>query len=255
LGLAAIAGSAFISSVAPWLMRNYLVHGELEFVKSTFGYAFWQGNHPRSFGTDKIPLTRSSPPDRNEWSIHAIEQSLWRTRLVDTLYIDDAVLSNERIEQLGQLSEPQRSRVLLNEAIGYIAADPARYRQLCLRRLRFFLLFDETNPKSHVPLYRLCHIALQILAGAGLLYSWGNWRALWPTYLVFAMLAVFHSLTIVSARFHLPLEPVQWIWAGHACEAAWLFATSSRGGATSVTMHSSTDSKQLPSSKFSRRAA
>ncbi|HEX4147876.1 MAG TPA: hypothetical protein VHY20_02770, partial [Pirellulales bacterium] len=41
--------------VAPWLARNYRVHGQFVFIKSTFGYAFWQGNNARSWGTDKLP--------------------------------------------------------------------------------------------------------------------------------------------------------------------------------------------------------
>ncbi len=30
--------------ISPWLVRNYRVHGEFVAIKSTFGYAFWQGN-------------------------------------------------------------------------------------------------------------------------------------------------------------------------------------------------------------------
>src|SRR4051794_38769577 len=37
--------------VAPWMVRNYVVHGEVVFIKSTFGYAFWQGNCALSEGT------------------------------------------------------------------------------------------------------------------------------------------------------------------------------------------------------------
>ncbi len=40
--------------VAPWIARNARVHGELVLIKSTFGYAFWQGNCAMSEGTDKV---------------------------------------------------------------------------------------------------------------------------------------------------------------------------------------------------------
>src|SRR5262249_6710353 len=40
--------------LAPWTIRNALVHREFVFVKSTFGYAFWQGNCALSEGTDKV---------------------------------------------------------------------------------------------------------------------------------------------------------------------------------------------------------
>ena len=203
------------SITVPLILRNYHVHGELVFVKSTFGYAFWQGNHPRSFGTDKIPLLRAaSVPGPAPLSIRALEQSLWKTRLVDTLYIDDAVLSNERIAELGLLSEPERSRALKREAMEFIRADPRHYFRLCLQRLRFFLLFDETNPKAQVRVYRLSHLGLQVAACLGLWLTRRDWRALWPTYMLFAGITLFHMVTIVSARFHIPLEPIQILWGG-----------------------------------------
>jgi len=40
--------------VAPWIIRNAHVHGEFVAIKSTFGYAFWQGNCALSEGTDKV---------------------------------------------------------------------------------------------------------------------------------------------------------------------------------------------------------
>ena len=215
LQLIAVTLAAFAAVVTPWIVRNYLVHGEFVLVKSTFGYAFWQGNHPRSFGTDKIPLPSSSnDAERPGWGLRALEQSLWRTRMVDTLYIDDAVLPNERIAELGLFSEPERSRQLMAEVAAYIRQHPEHYLRLCLQRLRYFLLFDETNPKSRVWVYRASHLALQAMALAGLWLSRRSWRQLWPTYLVFALVTVFHTLTIVSARFHIPLETIQIVWAG-----------------------------------------
>jgi hypothetical protein len=219
--LLAVASAAFAAMIAPWIARNYVVHGELVFVKSTFGYAFWQGNHPRSFGTDKIPRQSSAIGEEpTRWEFRSMERSLWRARHDDTLYIDDAVLPSDRIAALGRLSEPARSRQLMAEAKAHIREHPGHFIRLCLQRLRFFLLFDETNPKSRVWVYRASHVALQVIALAGLWLSRRFWRRLWPTYLVFVLVTLFHTLTIVSARFHIPLEPIQMLWAG--CGAAEL---------------------------------
>src|SRR5262249_33417942 len=145
--------------VIPWTIRNYRVHGELVPVKSTFGYAFWQGNHARSFGTDKIPLAEAAQTFARRGSgLRELERTLWQMRLIDTLYIDDAVLSNERIAELGRLSEPERSRQLLSEVLRYIRQHPWHYVRLCAQRLRYFVLFDETNPKSRVWAYRAGHL-------------------------------------------------------------------------------------------------
>ena len=40
--------------LSPWVARNAFVHGEFVPIKSTFGYAFWQGNCRLSQGTDKV---------------------------------------------------------------------------------------------------------------------------------------------------------------------------------------------------------
>jgi len=224
IALAGVGFATCVIAVAPWLARNWLVHGRFVPVKSTFGYAFWQGNHPRSWGTDKIPLTMRAAKGKGAavgW-LHSLEQALWQQRLIDTMYIDDAVLSAERRAELAKLSEPDRSRRLLLEAIGYVRENPARYVQLCLRRLSYFLWYDPTNPKSRLLLFRLVHGGLTLLSLAGLWLSRRLWRQLWPTYLAFALVTLFHTLTIVSVRFHIPLEPIAIVWA--AFVPAWAYA-------------------------------
>jgi hypothetical protein len=76
-------------------------------------------------------------------------------------------------------------------------------------------------------------LVLQLAAALGLWLTRTHWRRLWPTYLVFALVTAFHALTIVSARFHLPLEPIEWIWAGLACAivAQWVRRATSGCGA------------------------
>jgi hypothetical protein len=206
--------------LAPWLVRNYRVHGELVFVKSTFGYAFWQGNNPHSWGTDKLPKAKAYAMLAAAASgARGLDSAMWQARH-ETVYIDDALLSPAELNELGRLSEPDRSRVLFRRAADYIAGHPMHYLRLCLQRLRYFLLFDETNPKTHVLPYRLAHGGLLLLSLAGLWTTRGQWRQLWPTYAAFGGVTLFHAATIVSARFHIPLEPMQLIWAAAAVELA-----------------------------------
>ena len=120
-----IALVSFALTLSPWLVRNYAVHGELVFVKSTFGYAFWQGNHEQSFGTDKIPLARAAQRlAKRVDGVGGLERNLWDARRHDTMYIDDAVLSSDRKQQLGRFTEPERSRQLLAESIAYLRLHP-----------------------------------------------------------------------------------------------------------------------------------
>lgn len=213
--LAVLATTAALV-IAPWLYRNYLVHGEPVFMKSTFGYAFWQGNNPLSWGTDKIPK-RSAESLRlaHDGTLADRHRALWEARR-ETLYIDDVLLKPNDYREFAGLSEPARARLLGNQAWSFIRREPAAYGRLCLRRLRYFLLFDETNPKAAEPLYRVTTVTLLVLSFIGLLVLAPRWRSIWPTMAIFALVTMFHTLTITSARFRIPIEPLSFLWAAAA---------------------------------------
>jgi hypothetical protein len=209
----AVAASA---GVSPWLLRNVRVHGEFVAIKSTFGYAFWQGNCALSEGTDKV--ARSSVESilvrgQNASDLKGLNRAIWEARH-EAGYIDDIALTRDDIRHLGRLSEPLRSRILFKRAVDDLNRDPGRYARLCMRRVRYFLLFDETNPKSRVRVYRLAHLGLSTFAVIGLCLAGPSLRKrLTPTIVTAAAITVFHTLTIVSARFHIPIEPLLAIWA------------------------------------------
>ena len=80
----------------------------------------------------------------------------------------------------------------------------------------FSLLFDETNPKAAQRLYRIATVIWLTLAFIGVVASRPYWRALWPTFAIFALVTLFHTFTITSARFRIPLEPMTFLWAATA---------------------------------------
>ena len=202
--------------IAPWLWRNYRVHGEFVFMKSTFGYAFWQGNNPLSWGTDKIPRPAAEIlRQEHDGTLADMDRALWEARH-KTLYIDDVALTKEDYRELAALNEPGRSRLLMSRAMTFIHEHPQQYVKLCLKRLKYFLLFDETNPKAAQRLYRIATVIWLTLAFIGVLASRPYWHALWPTFAIFAVVTLFHTLTITSARFRIPLEPMTFVWAAAA---------------------------------------
>ncbi len=223
LRLLAVTLAVALAGIAPWVMRNAGVHGEFVPIKSTFGYAFWQGNCSLSEGTDKVRrasvegiLRRGGAgTSLGDWN-----RALWAARH-EAGYIDDIALTKDDKTRLGRLSEPERSRVLFRRALDELAADPWRYPRLCLRRLGYFILFDETNPKSRSMIYRVPHVALTLLAAIGLAFAGRPTRKrLMPTIAVAAAVTLFHATTIVSARFHIPLEPLMAVW-GAAVLGRW----------------------------------
>lgn len=215
--LGAVVALTASFGITPWVVRNAIVHGEFVPIKSTFGYAFWQANCAMSEGTDKV--VRASVDGILEApgasaDLSTLNATIWRARH-EAGYIDDVAMTAEFKRHLGTLSEPARSRVLLRMAAADIKADPLRYARLCLRRFQYFWLFDETNPKTRVWIYRASHLGLTALALAGLaLAAPSARRRLGPLVATAGVLSVFHALTIVSARFHIPIEPLMAVWAG-----------------------------------------
>jgi hypothetical protein len=201
--------------VSPWLIRNALIHGEFVAIKSTFGYAFWQGNCDLSEGTDKVVRRSVEVAVARAGSaatLSGLNRAIWTARH-EAGYLDDIALSQANRKWLGGFSEPERSRILFRKAMADLRADPARYGWLCLRRLRYFLLFDETNPKTRVLAYRVPHLMLTLLAAVGLVVVDRDLRRrMAPTVLTAAAIIAFHTLTIVSARFHVPIEPLMAVW-------------------------------------------
>lgn len=206
--------------IAPWLVRNVVVHGEFVFIKSSFGYAFWQGNNALSLGTDKIPKPSvAAAAAAHDGSLASQNQALWEARH-ETLYIDDVLLKPDGYREFAGLSEPERSRLLGRRAWAYVTAEPGAYAERCLRRLRYFLLWDETNPKAMNPVYRLSSALWLTVAGVGLLAARRQWRTLAPTMILFAAVMLFHVLTITSARFRLPVEFFGLFWGAVGLEPA-----------------------------------
>ena len=212
--LIGLVGLSAALCVLPWVARNARVHGEFVPIKSSFGYAFWQGNCALSEGTDKV--VRASVEEKlgqRAGSLRDLNATLWEARH-EAGYLDDIALTPADYRELGAVSEPERSRTLFRRALLDLRAEPGRYARLCLRRLRYFVLFDETNPKARSTIYRVGHVGLTALAALGWLLARPEVRRrLGPTLLTAGSIAAFHALTIVSARFHLPLEPLMGLWA------------------------------------------
>ena len=84
--------------------RNYRIHGEFVAIKSTFGYAFWQGNCTLSEGTDKVVRGSVEPilvRRRDAADLEGWNRSLWEARH-EAGYIDDIALTRNEVEKLGR---------------------------------------------------------------------------------------------------------------------------------------------------------
>lgn len=199
--------------LTPWTLRNWHVHGRPVFVKSTFGYAFWQGNNRLSSGTDKVVRNsvRTELADTSG-GLAELHEKLWRARH-EAGCVDDIALSADQKKELGRLPEAERSAELMRRARADLAAEPGRYSKLCQRRLKYYLWFDDTNPKTATTFYRIPHAGLTLGAIAGLVLMRNSQRRKMAFLIIaFVLVAAFHALTITAPRFHLPWEPAMVLW-------------------------------------------
>jgi 4-amino-4-deoxy-L-arabinose transferase-like glycosyltransferase len=205
---ASLAAVALLTALAatPWAVRNRLVHGRWMFVKDSFGYVFWQGNTRASMGTDKLPLDPSQRAAiRSELSFTSAAAAAHRVRR--RAISVDASLPNEFLARLWALpTETARMDAFRDEIARELRSNPRQYLDKCLLRARQWVWFDETNPNSHIPAYRVYYIALGSLALCGAWVERRRGSVYAPIYVAASVLTAVHVLIITSARFRVPLE-------------------------------------------------
>ena len=208
LRYAAVLFLCAVVILAPWSYRNYLTHGALVPVKSTFWVNVWKGNNPNATGTDRLALS----PEQ----LAALEGNLTDEQLRDPALDGrrqyEALLPEQKMELEGT-TEVEREKIFARYAKEFIRANPARYAELCGIRLWKTLWVEAGNPKSHglkqYALYWLPRTLLLIITPIGLVLAWRRrWRMLIPA-LVVATALLTYTLTIAAARFALPYEPLQ----------------------------------------------
>jgi hypothetical protein len=206
--LAAIGCMAAIvtAALAPWTIRNAMVHGRFILVKDSFFYVFWQGNNHQSQGTDKLllggSLAQQVAGQFNPWTAVEAAGEVRKQCLSVDATLPESVLA-ELVAMPCEIDRMDRFRQM---AFAELTADPWHYVEMCARRLRYWLLFDETNPRSFVLGYRATYL---LLAGLGWLGLWQSRRQAkeWaPVYASMAALTAVHVLIITSARFRVPME-------------------------------------------------
>lgn len=226
---AAVAVLAIAALLSPWLIRNYLVLGRFAFIKSSFWYVFWQGNNRRSFGTDKLP---PEPADSAEVQRAADPKAAWqraielrrRSRSVDS------TLSTEQLRHLTALSsEMERMDQFRTWIFAELRDKPIHYLAMCGKRLRKWVWFDETNPRSLVWPYVTSYLCLLALAMPALPTVWRR-RWDWAPVIAAALaLSAVHIAIIVSARFRVPIEMLLLMPAGVTVERSFVAFKKANG--------------------------
>jgi 4-amino-4-deoxy-L-arabinose transferase-like glycosyltransferase len=145
--------AASLLVVTPWTVRNYREHGRFILVASEGGLTFWTGNHPLSPGEGDLA---ANPAIKRE-----------STRL--------------RAGHPG-LTEEELEPIYYREAVRAIAADPAWWAGLLVRKALFAVVPAGPSYTLHSRLYRagsvVPYLVVLPLGLAGL--AWTRRRGTWP---------------------------------------------------------------------------
>jgi hypothetical protein len=175
---------AFTLTIAPWVIRNSLLHGKLTGIETSMGYNLYLGYHPQGNGS---------------------------------------FVFGPSLDLLTILDDAERDRIGTQKAIEFIQAQPERFVPLAINRLGFFfglekrvlMYFYSNNIIGYVPLPLLLTISAMLLlpfvvisisAAFGLGYL--RWK---PEHILLGLLFIGytlpHVLILSEDRFHLALVP------------------------------------------------
>jgi 4-amino-4-deoxy-L-arabinose transferase-like glycosyltransferase len=181
---ALIIALAFALTIAPWVIRNSLLHHELTGIETSMGYNLYLGYHPQGNGS---------------------------------------FVFGPSLDLLTILDDAERDKIGTQKAIEFIKAQPERFLPLAINRLGFFfglekrvlMYFYGNNIIGYIPLPLLLTISailllpfvfISISAAFGLAYL--RWK---PEHILLCLFFIGyilpHVLILSEDRFHLALVP------------------------------------------------
>ena len=122
--------------------------------------------------------------------------------------------------------EGEVDEILRTEALKYVRANPYRFLSLTVRRMKYFWWSDPTNPVAQSVFYRWPWMVLCPLALVGLLSSWPAWKRLLPFYFVIVGFCVPYVVTVVEARFRIPIELIAVFLSAYSLSCSLMVARS-----------------------------
>jgi hypothetical protein len=201
---AVLAGIAVLAVLAPWVIRNQQVHGELLLLESSSGLNLWMGHNEHATGTGKtrVGVGGAAAPGEGGTDDTGFPRS-------------DELVAEYRAAP----TEPARDRVLRDAALRAIRENPAREIPLSLRKILYFWTVDPTSSVARSPAYWAPWAAVLALMLAGIRdrRAQGNGDPLLGSVLVFATVLAVAFFVIPRLRY--PIYPIVFLFAGQGLAA------------------------------------
>jgi len=200
---AALASAVFLTSITPWLVRDYRTFGQFIFIRDNFGAELRLGNGPGADGT-------------------------W----MEYLHPTHDVYALRQYQARGELAYiAMRKR----QAVDYIRADYWRFAGLCLKR---FIYFWAGSPKATQPWW-LNPLKNSLFLVTSALTFWGLVRALrrrkpgaWLLFWLILLYPAVYYVVFPAPRYRVPIEPEMAILCVFVVTEAGKKATSPLNGSS-----------------------
>ncbi len=196
-------------TVAPWVVRNYVIFGEPILTTTHGGYTLLLGNNDEAYRSE-IATPTGQPWDSRAWQ-DSLRQEARRVDLKKWVYQGRFMIHALELKQ----RELARDRWMSAVAKTWIRQHPREFAELCwLRVRRFWNIFPGGADAGSLPKVAqwgmAVFFAIELLAAAVGLWrlrrdEWSRW---WPLVLLVLSFALVHVVYWSNLRMRAPVEPV-----------------------------------------------
>ncbi|MEO0143160.1 MAG: glycosyltransferase family 39 protein [candidate division WOR-3 bacterium] len=134
-----------ILTIAPWTIRNYIVHKRVVPVTTQFAVNFWIGNNPNATGTD-----------------------FYQVKSADDYTLMTHSLPADIQDSLKNLSEIERADFYLGKAIEFIRSNPVQFFKLLIKKFYYYWWFIPSN--EYLPTDREKYKTLLVISYVPILF-------------------------------------------------------------------------------------
>jgi 4-amino-4-deoxy-L-arabinose transferase-like glycosyltransferase len=179
----------FCLTISPWIIRNYNLWGEFVLLSTRGGYNLWFRNNPYYYEDELTALGEKVPKN-------ILDGIQYRE------FLDYPQFSPEQ-------NEIVRNRILTQEGIKFIKANPQLIKYLCW--FRFKSLLGVQGVLAQGLIYKVAgFLTFGILFPLGVLaflLDFKKWRVTFPLMAIFAYFIAVYTLTHDGIRYRLPADP------------------------------------------------
>jgi 4-amino-4-deoxy-L-arabinose transferase-like glycosyltransferase len=188
--------------LAPWLIRNYIVHKQFVLIASTSGENFWRGNNLYATGTSY---------DQKQTEIFELWPQTFKEKVL-------------------AMNELQQQQFFEREALSFIRANPGIAASLYAKKVYYFWWFSPQSgtiyPKNYMAVYRVYYIVIVSFFIVGLIFAlaFSNRDVLKSSLILICFsicICLGQSLFYVEGRHRWLIEPLMIIFFSYGVAESW----------------------------------